>query len=82
MRRTYLLDALDLCGNSPVQSNALLTLEQIGERELDDEGVDKEEQHVANVLLANAEPLPFRHGDAIRWQGEGATFSYCTFQII
>ena len=45
MRRTYLLDALVLCADSPVQSNALLTLEQIGERESDDEGVDKEEQH-------------------------------------
>ena len=82
MRRTYLLDALVLCADSSVQSIALLALEQIGERESDDEGVDKEEQHVANVLFTNAEPLPFRHGDAIRWQGEGATFSYCTFQII
>ena len=34
-------------------------------------GDDEEEQQVANVLHATAEPLPFRHGDAVRWQGGG-----------
>jgi hypothetical protein len=56
----YLLDALVLGVAPPPQD----------ERESDDdESVDEEEQHVANVFRASAEPLPFCHGDEIRWQG-------------
>ena len=63
----YVIDALVLGVTPPVHPPQ--DAEQIGERELDDEDVDEEEQHVANVLRATAEPLPFRHGGEIRWQG-------------